>query len=145
MTEEELEKVCVAIEDGTIKLPPAEEGESIILMDSGSRPTIANRDNQFPGAELRQSQAQRLGKGYTSATGEPFPNDGEFTVPGRTQERHQRNVVFQHSSKVAIPILSTGGLVDQDNDVTYSKHGGHSLHNPTRQLSFVQATRCLLH
>ena len=135
LTDEQIEKVCSAIEKGKIKLPPVKEGETIILMDSGSRPTIADRDKHFPGAELRQSQAQREGRGYSSATGEAFPNEGEFTVRARTQEGHERDIVFQHSSKVAIPILSTGGLTDADNDVTYQKTGGYILHNPTKQLS----------
>ena len=76
-----------------------------------------------------------MGKGYTSATGELFANEGEFTVPCRTQEGHRRDITFQQSSKVEIPILSTGGLADLDNDVLYSKHDGYIEHLPSGERS----------
>ena len=104
-------------------------------MDGCPRPTIANMHKHFPGATLRQSEAQKEGRGYNSATGEAFPNEGEFTVPARTQEGHRRDLVFQHPSRVSIPILSTGGLADCGNDTTYSKKGGYIKHLATGQVS----------
>ena len=136
MTDEQLAEVCAAVENGDIKLPKVQEGESIWLLDSGSRPTIANKDKHFPGATLKQSQAQRERKGYTSATGELFKNEGEFTTPRRTQEGHRRTVTFQHSTKVSLPILSTGGLTDLDNNVMYRKHDGYIEHIPTGDRSY---------
>lgn len=107
-------------------------------MDSGSRPTIANRDTHFPGAQLEQSPEQKAGKGYNSATGETIANEGQFTVPCRTQEGHERVVTVQHSTKISIPILSTGGLTDMDNDVMYRKGDGYIEHIPTGERSYFK-------
>ena len=105
-------------------------------MDSGSRPTIANKDKHFPGATLKHSQAQKEGKGYTSATGGLFKNGGGFTIPCRTQEGHRRAITIQHSTKVSLPILSTGGLTDLDNNVMYRKRDGYIEHIPAGDKSY---------
>lgn len=80
MTDKEIMDFCRAVDKGEITLPKVKEDEKLIHMDSGSRATIANMHKHFPGATLRQSEAQKEGRVYSSATGEAFPNDGEFTV-----------------------------------------------------------------
>ena len=90
----------------------------------------------LPGRYSQAIAGTKGRKGYTSATGELFKNEGEFTIPCRTQEGHQRTVTFQHSSKVSLPILSTGGLTDLDNDVMYRKHDGYIEYIPTGEKSY---------
>ena len=59
MSDEYILRVNAAIEKGNTQLSNTKEGEVIIMMGSGSRPTIANRNKHFPGAVLRESAAQR--------------------------------------------------------------------------------------
>mgnify|MGYP000005033442 CR=1 FL=1 len=81
ITDANYQQICHAIDNGKIKLRACKEGESIWLMDSGSRPAIANMHKSFPGAQLKPSKAQQDGKGYASATGELFANERGICHP----------------------------------------------------------------
>ena len=48
--------------------------------------------------------AQKMGIKMSTATGQPFENKGEFTVPFHKQEGHQYTTTFQNAD-VTMPIL----------------------------------------
>ena len=106
---------------GRNKLPPARPGCIWAFVDPGSAPHVAPHAKLFPGATLQASPCQ--GDAYTAANGTPIINKGQFDLDFVTKEGHHRTVTFQNGD-VAFPILSTGLICDQGNEVTYNARGG---------------------
>ena len=126
LTQQDINRVCTLLRDLGDRIPEARkcmDGEVLVLMDSGAVPNVACHRKHFPGAVVEESEAQKAGAKYHTATGEPFPNKGQMTVPATTQEGHAKTFVFQNAD-VTIPILSTGNLSDDNNDILYSQNGG---------------------
>ena len=61
---------------------------------------------------------------YSTAVGSPFDAHGEFKVHFTTQEGQKRHVTFQNAP-VTVPILSSGKMCDEGNEITYNKKGVH--------------------
>ena len=126
------------MEKGLIKLPPCGPNEVWAMKDTGSAPHVASHRRHFPGAELRPGDKDRKGA-FTTATGDPFGAEGEFTVPFKTQEGHARKVTFENA-EVTVPIRSGGKMADEDNALTFVKNGGWVHDLVTNEISrFIRA------
>ena len=99
------------------------EGEVLMPMDSGAVPNVANRHKHIPGSTVKESEAQKAGAAYRTATGQPFPNNGNVTMPPATQEGHNKTCTFQNAD-ATLPRLSTGNTADCDSDSLYQQQGG---------------------
>ena len=109
--------------------PPVAKDEVLVLHDSGAAPNIANHAKHFPGSTLVPSKD---GDKFSTATGEPFGSNGEMSVNFESLEGHQKTFTFKNAD-VAIPILSTGLLTDDDHESTFRKKDGGLTHVPTIQ------------
>ena len=114
--------------------PPAPRMRSGVWWIPVLPPHVANLKQQFPGAKLRPSLAQKLGIQMSTATGQPFANLGEFEVPFHTQEGHPYTTTFQNA-EVSMPILSTGRMADSGCTSTFKKDGGTIHHEPSNAVS----------
>ena len=111
-------------------------------MDSGSAPLAARHKKHFPVADLKQPKKYHQAA-FTTATGQPFGADGEFVVNVETKKAHERQVKFTNAD-VTVPILSTGLMTEEDNDVEYRKWAAPSLTpspgrfaNSSRPMAFI--------
>ena len=111
------------IRRGRIQLPPCKPHQIWCMVDSGSAPHVADHKRHFPGATLKPSKSKNTAE-FATATGDPFAADGEFRVAFKTQEGQQRHVTFQNAP-VTVPIVSSGKMCDEDNEITYTKTGGY--------------------
>ena len=137
LTQKDIDRVCSLLRDLGDRIPEdlkCTEGEILSLMDSGAVPNVANQPKHFPGADVEESEAQKAGAVYRTATGQPFPNKGQMTIPCTTQEGHRKTFVFQNAD-VTLPILSTSNMADSDNDILYQKHGGKVAEVSTNKFS----------
>ena len=130
VTRERALQVANAIAEGKLKAPKVEKDEKLILADSGSAPHIASHSKHFPGATL-VSGGER--KTFTTATGDPFVSEGTMTIPMESQEGYHRTFTCD-DAPVAIPILSTGKLADEDEDSLFSRRGGQLINNANGEL-----------
>ena len=108
-------------------LPPPRPGRVWALYDSGSAPHACPHKKLFDKTSLRQPSAGR--SVYAAANGSNIINEGEFDLPHTTTEGTSRQIAFQHAN-IALPILSTGLLSDEDSETTCGKHGGHTMWLP---------------
>ena len=106
------------------------------------RTSCCEPEATFPGAELNHSVAHKLGIKLSTATGQPFENKGELTVPDHTQEGHQYSTTFQNAD-VTMPNLSTGRMADSDCASTFKKDGGTILHEPFGEISHFILCYCV--
>ena len=97
---------------------------------------MAPRAKRFPGATLQVSPCE--GDAYTAANGSPIINTCQFELDCVTKEGRQRTVTFQNAD-VAFPILSTGLVCDQGNDVTYNARGGRITCTAKDEDEFIRA------
>ena len=88
---------------------------------------MADVRKQFPGAQIRESEAQRRGVQYVGATGDNTPNKGEADIAFFTPDGQQRLTTFQNAG-VGMPILSISLITEEGNDVLFSKNGGYIEH-----------------
>ena len=123
--QQDIERVCTLLRDLADKVPEAlqcVDGEAFLLTDSKAVPTVDCHSRPFPGAKIEESLAQNAGATYQTATGHPSPNKGQLAIPGTTHEGQSKTIVLQYAG-VTCPILSTGNLADEDNDILYSQNG----------------------
>ena len=95
-------RVTELTEQGNNVLHETTEEWVWILAGTGSSIHVANLDLHFAGAQL---QSAGSGAVYASATGDPFVNQGSFSVDFDTEPGHQRQIKFLNG-KVTIPIMS---------------------------------------
>ena len=76
---------------------------------------------------------------YTAANGAPIQNEGQFQIDFTTQEGHSRAITFQNAD-VAFPIVSTGLIADEGNDIWYNARGGKILNEDSgEEDAFIRA------
>ena len=93
------------------------------MIDSGSEPTIANCSRVFPKHPIKQSEAQKRGVRYVSATGNTVENKGEVDITHRDPDICDFHFTFQHAD-VHCPIISVKYLVGLKCKVLFSDDGG---------------------
>ena len=104
------------------------------LADSGSAAHVADVLKQFPGATIRESEAQRLGVKYVGATGDETANRGEADICFLTPDGQQRVTTFQNAT-VGMPIRSISKVTAEGNYVMFGDKGGYIFHVETGQLT----------
>ena len=69
----------------------------------------------------------------------PIHRLGKFSVPFTTVEGHKRNVLFNNAN-VEFPILSTGRIADNDNEIWFGTSSGKIVSNSTGEVDcFIRA------
>ena len=106
------------------------------MVDSGSQPTVADCEKEFPGHKIEPSPAQEHGVHYKVADGTLIPNLGQCKIVHREHDGELYEFIFQHA-KVHTPIVSVLELVVKDCMVTFHKAGGHITYPTGKQIEFV--------
>lgn len=96
MSDDDILRVNAAVDKDEIQLPNTKEGEVTIMMDNGSRPTIANMNKHLPGAALREAEAQREGRGSNPGIKLVIGGVNEFQVDDRkyTRQNTEHNITI---------------------------------------------------
>ena len=92
-----------------------------VLIDSGACESVAP-PGEFPDYEIAESQGQRDGIAYVSASGKDIPNEGQKVIPARTEDKTSCIFTFQ-MAKVTRPILAVSRICQQGNEVEFSQDG----------------------
>ena len=138
LTRKQLDWIVAQVKAGKIDLPNLdalnEDDFTMVwaLADTGSAAHVADMRKQFPGASIRESEAQRRGVQYVGATGDCAPNRGEADITFITPDGQSRVTTFQNAS-VGMPILSISKVTDEGNDVLFGAKGGYIEHLATGQ------------
>ena len=82
-------------------------------LDSGASQSVAKKDD-FPEAELRESEGSRRGQIYRGPGVEVLKNEGEFDALSAVESGAKAKVTFQ-ASQVRKPLVAFSSLVDKGN------------------------------
>ena len=135
LTKRQIDWIVAQVNAGKLELPQLDQIDDDsfkmvwALVDSGSAAHVADVRKEFPGAEIRPSEAQRKGVQYQGAGGQLMPNQGEACIPYLTPDGQHRFTVFQNAA-VGMPILSTSKIAEEDNLLMFHKRGGYIFHIP---------------
>ena len=91
------------IDEGRIHLPDPGAGCVWTLYDSGSSINAAVHDAHFPGSALDNRPVAGT---YVNANGQPFTNKGQFEINFKSENMHDRKIVYL-DAPVAMPITSS--------------------------------------
>ena len=126
LTKRQVDWVVAQVQQGKIDLPDLHQLDDDdftmvwALVDSGSAAHVADARRHFPGATVRESDAQRRGVHYVGATGDQIANLGEAQVSYWTPDGQQRMTTFQNAT-VGMPILSTS-LICEEGTRSHTQH-----------------------
>ena len=137
-TQEQIKAIAADVKSGTIAHPDldlhsSDEWEALwALVDTGSSINAADCPKVIPGAVVQPSPSNK--STYATANGGQLKNRGQVTTQARTQEGHNRTIVWQNV-EIDMPILSTSGLCPEDGDlVGYHNKGGVIYNHKTRHI-----------
>ena len=131
-----LHSMLTANVDRSVLPPKAVAGRKWSMVDSGSQPNVADCPKEFPQHPIRESEGQRQGVQYKSASGALIANEGEIDVTHIEADGERYHFTFQNAN-VHCPIISVRDLVTQDCVVTFHRLGGHILYPSGNRISFV--------
>ena len=123
-------KISQLIAEGAIDLPDPGEGNVWSLAGSGSNIHIAVHAKQFPGARL---DPHSNGATYLTATNEPFEDKGTFLAPFRTENYHERKIVFNNGD-VSMPITSLRLWAKDGHRNILDHDSGEFIHRATNEV-----------
>ena len=101
------------------------------VVDSGACKPVAP-PSMAPGYPVRQNDASRAKKAYSSASGHPLYNIGEQLLPAMTDDGSETEVLFQLAD-VSCPLISVSQICDRGNRVIFGRGGGVILNLETGQ------------
>ena len=101
------------------------------VVDSGACKPVAP-PSMAPGYPVRQNEASRARKAYSSASGHPLYNLGEQLLPAITDDGSETEVLFQLAD-VSCPLISVSQICDRGNRVIFGRGGGVTLNLTTGQ------------
>lgn len=131
-----LENMIAASVDYNVPPPPAVAGKKWSMVDSGSQPTVADCEKEFPHHRVHPSAGSKSGLKYKAANGELIDNLGEVHIRHLESDGTIYNFTFQHA-KVHCPIVSVRELVSRDCSVTFHKYGGRIQYPSGKKIRFV--------
>ena len=131
VTRDRVLRVIRDIEAGKLKPPePTNNSSNMCRAAKGSAPNVASPKKHFPAAERLRGNTQYNNR--VAATGLTFGGSCKMAVDRKAIEGYRRRIVFGDAG-VSMPMLSTGLMTDNGNDVPSQQEGGKIIIIPKRR------------